>query len=86
MTKEQRIEKAFEAMAKVLDRREAVYEALQDVEKLGFGIPAQYENDAALMLQYESWKVTGSWRNNEAIVKKVRKAAKKSVDNIKRSL
>lgn len=86
MTKEQKIEEAFQAMAKVLDNRDAVYEALHEVEKLGFGIPAQYENDAALMLQYESWKLNGSWRKNEAIVKKVRKAAKKSVDNLKRAL
>lgn len=86
MSRKKRIDEAFNVMAAKMDTRDDFFQALQDVEKMGHGIPAQYANDAAIMLNYESWKLQGSWRNSKAIVKKVRKAARKSVDNVARLL
>lgn len=81
MKRKERINEAFNTMAAKMDSRDDFFEALHEVEKMGHGIPAKYSEDAAIMLNYESWKLQGSWRNNKAIVKKVRKAAKKSIDN-----
>ncbi len=81
MKRKERINEAFEGMAAKMDSRDDFFEALHEVEKMGHGIPAKYSEDAAIMLNYESWKLQGSWRKNRAIVKKVRKAAKKSIDN-----
>jgi hypothetical protein len=50
---------------------------LLQVEKLGHGIPAKYADDAAIMLNFESYKLQGSWRNSKAITDKLKKAAKK---------
>lgn len=84
MKRKEQINEAFRTMAAKMDSRDDFFEALHEVEKMGHGIPAKYSEDAAIMLNYESWKLQGSWRKNGAIVKKVRKAAKKSVDNPKR--
>lgn len=81
MKRKEWINEAFEVMAAKMDARDDFFQALHDLEKMGHGIPTVYKKDAAIMLNYESWKLQGSWRNNKAIVKKVRKAAKKSIDN-----
>jgi hypothetical protein len=73
-TKEQEI---YDILADKMDKRDNFFEALLQVEKLGHGIPAKYANDAAVMLNFESYKLQGSWRNSKAITDKLKKAAKK---------
>ncbi len=73
-TKEQEI---YDILADKMDKRDNFFEALLHVEKLGHGIPAKYANDAAVMLNFESYKLQGSWRNSKAITDKLKKAAKK---------
>lgn len=80
MSRKQRINEAFQILAKKMDARDDFFIALANVEKMGHGIPEPYASDAAIMLNFASFKLHGSWRKNQAIVKKVRKAAKKSVD------
>lgn len=72
--KEQEI---YNTLADKMDKRDNFFEALLNVEKLGHGIPAKYANDAAIMLNFESYKLQGSWRNSKAITDKLKKAAKK---------
>jgi len=72
--KEQEI---YNILAEKMDKRDNFFEALLQVEKLGHGIPAKYANDAAVMLNFESYKLQGSWRNSKAITDKLKKAAKK---------
>ena len=80
MIRKKKIDEAYQIMAKKMDTRDDFFEALHEVEKMGHGIPEPYASDAAIMLNYESWKLHGGWRNSKAVKKKVRKAAKKSVD------
>ena len=72
--KEQEI---YNILADRMDKRDNFFEALLQVEKLGHGIPAKYANDAAVMLNFESYKLQGSWRSSKAITDKLKKAAKK---------
>jgi len=72
--KEQEI---YNILAEKMDKRDNFFKALLQVEKLGHGIPAKYANDAAVMLNFESYKLQGSWRNSKAITDKLKKAAKK---------
>ncbi len=72
--KEQEI---YNILAEKMDKRDNFFEALLQVENLGHGIPAKYANDAAVMLNFESYKLQGSWRNSKAITDKLKKAAKK---------
>jgi hypothetical protein len=67
----------YNTLADKMDKRDNFFEALLQVEKLGHGIPAKYANDAAIMLNFESYKLQGSWRNSKAITDKLKKAAKK---------
>lgn len=72
--KEQEI---YNILAEKMDKRDNFFEALLQVEKLGHGIPAKYADDAAIMLNFESYKLQGSWRNSKAIVDKLKKASRK---------
>jgi len=72
--KEQEI---YNILAEKMDKRDNFFEALLQVEKLGHGIPAKYANDAAIMLNFESYKLQGSWRNSKAICHTLEKASRK---------
>ncbi len=72
--KEQEI---YNILAGKMDKRDNFFEALLQVEKLGHGIPAKYANDAAIMLNFESYKLQGSWRNSKAICDTLKKASRK---------
>ncbi len=67
----------YNQLAEKMDKRDNFFEAMKNVEKLGHGIPAKYSQDAAIMLNFENYKLQGSWRNNKAIVAKLKKAARK---------
>ena len=73
----QKEQEIYNTLADKMDKRDNFFEALLQVEKLGHGIPAKYADDAAIMLNFESYKLQGSWRNSKAITDKLKKTAKK---------
>lgn len=73
----QKFQEALELLEKKMDQRDKVFEELKKVEDAGHGIPVKYANDPAFMLNYETYKVNGPWRNNQKVVLKVRETAKK---------
>lgn len=53
-----------------LDTRDRFFAELQSFEKKNGFVPAPYCNDKQQMIQYESYKKLGPWRNDRKLVKK----------------
>ncbi len=73
----QREREAFEAMAKKMDERDEVFRLMKVVEDASETIPAKYAQDARVMMNYEAYKILGSWRDQQNVVLRLRKAARK---------
>ena len=68
---------AFDKLADKMDKRDKVFEIMKEIEEKNLPLPEKYTRDAAIMLNYESYKAFGSWRNNQPTVITLRKAARK---------
>ncbi|MDD3388276.1 MAG: hypothetical protein PHU58_07410 [Prevotella sp.] len=68
---------AFETMAKKMDERDEVFRLMKVVEDASETIPAKYAQDARVMMNYEAYKILGSWRDQQNVVLRLRKAARK---------
>lgn len=79
----QREREAFEAMAKKMDERDEVFRLMKVVEDASETIPAKYAQDARIMMNYEAYKILGSWRDQQNVVIRLRKAARKAAKNHK---
>lgn len=79
----QRQKDAFEAMAKKMDERDEVFRLMKVVEDASETIPAKYAQDARIMMNYEAYKILGSWRDQQNVVIRLRKAARKAAKNHK---
>ena len=79
----QRVREAFEAMAKKMDERDEVFRLMKVVEDASETIPAKYAQDARIMMNYEAYKILGSWRDQQNVVIRLRKAARKAAKNHK---
>ena len=74
----QRQKEAFEAMAKKMDERDEVFRLMKKIEDASETIPAKYAQDARVMMNYEAYKILGSWRDQQNVVLRLRKAARKA--------
>ena len=79
----QREREAFEAMTKKMDERDEVFRLMKVVEDASETIPAKYAQDARIMMNYEAYKILGSWRDQQNVVIRLRKAARKAAKNHK---
>ena len=72
---------AYESMAKKMDERDEVFRLMKVVEDASETIPAKYAQDARVMMNYEAYKILGSWRDQQNVVVRLRQAAKKTAKN-----
>lgn len=68
---------AYESMAKKMDERDEVFRLMKVVEDASETIPAKYAQDARVMMNYEAYKILGSWRDQQNVVIKIKQAARK---------
>ncbi len=68
---------AFETIAKKMDARDEVFRLIKVIEDANQIIPPKYANDAKIMLNYEAYKILGTWRDQQKVVIRVRQAARK---------
>jgi len=61
-----------------MDKRDHFFELMDTMIKEQKPIPAQYQNDPAIMLNLTNYQSFGSWRNQMRVVLRVRDAARKS--------
>ena len=62
-------------MEDLMDKRDHFFEIMIKEEK---PIPAQYQNDPAIMLNLTNYQAFGGWRNQMRVVLRIREAARKS--------
>jgi len=79
----QKCDEAFAQFAAKMDDRDAVFEELKKIEDTGAPLPAKFLTDAKVMLNYESFKTFGHWRNQPRVVMKIKDAAKKAAKHAK---
>ena len=68
---------AFDTMAKKMDARDEVFRLMKVIEDASEIIPPKYANDAKIMLNYEAYKILGTWRDQQKVVIRIRQAARK---------
>lgn len=83
----------FDVLSAAMDQREKPFKLMRDYEKMHGFVPARlqqgYEKDGVLvggtvfMAQYEEFKRTGSWRDQEGVMEKIVKAAIKAAEKKK---
>ena len=77
-----RRQEAFAILAAKMDARDKAFEEMKKIESAGNELPPLYKNNSAVMLNYESYKMLGHWRNQpnkvEGILEAAKKAAKKA--------
>jgi len=79
----QKREEAYNILAARMDARDRVFEELKKIEDMGTEIPAKYQQDSMVMLNYEAFKTFGHWRNQPRVVIKIKEAAKKAAKKAK---
>ena len=65
-------------MEEHMDKRDHFFELMNNMIKEQKPIPAQYQNDPAIMLNLTNYQAFGGWRNQMRVVLRVRQAARKS--------
>ncbi len=79
----QKREEAYNILAAKMDARDRVFEELKKIEDMGAQIPAKYQQDSMIMLNYEAYKTFGHWRKQPRVVLKIKEAAKKAAKHAK---
>ena len=72
---------AFETIAKKMDARDEVFRLIKVIEDANQIIPPKYANDAKILLNYEAYKILGTWRDQQKVVIRLRQAARKAAKN-----
>ena len=77
----QREKEAYETLAKKMDERDEVFRLMKEIEDASEIIPPKYAQDARIMMNYEAYKILGSWRDQQNVVIRLRQAARKVAKN-----